>query len=81
MQIQRSVLEVPVSQQQLDGAQVRTGFQHVGCEAVAQRVRADPFADAGAGTDQITNFRGLAVPSFRNRTTAGCSWQVFLLWL
>ena len=54
MQIQRGVLEVPVSQQQLDGAQVRTGFQHVGREAVAQRVRADPFADAGAESRFMT---------------------------
>ena len=37
-----------MSQQKLDGAQVRAGFQHVGREAVAQRVRANPFADAGA---------------------------------
>ena len=34
MQINRGVLQMPVSQEQLDGAQICSGLQHVGREAV-----------------------------------------------
>ena len=54
MQIEGGVLKVPVSQQQLNGAQVCAGLQHVSREAVAQGMRADPFADARAQSRFMT---------------------------
>src|SRR5215470_17689322 len=54
MQIQRGVLEMPVSQEQLDGAQVGSSLQHVGRETVAQCVGTDSFSDARAQSRFMT---------------------------
>ena len=47
MQILGGSLQIPVPEQDLDGAQVGAYLQQVGCPTVAQRVRGDAFADAG----------------------------------
>ncbi len=54
MQVEGGILQVPVSQEQLNGAQVCAGLQHVSREAVAQRVGADPFDDARAQSRFMT---------------------------
>ena len=45
MQINRRIFEALMPEQYLDCAQVRSGLQHVRCEAMAQRVRANPFRE------------------------------------
>ena len=39
MQVEGGFFQIVVSQQQLNRAQVGTGFEQVGCETMAQRVR------------------------------------------
>ena len=49
MQINRSYFEVAMTEQYLDGAQVRAGFEKVCGEAMSQSVRMDvPVIEAGA---------------------------------
>ena len=47
MQIDDRVLQVRVSEQQLDGAQIGAGFEQVRREAVAKQMRGDALRDAG----------------------------------
>lgn len=47
MHVDRGVLDVGMSQQQLNGMQVSAGFQQMGCIGVPQTVGADFFWDAG----------------------------------
>src|SRR5260370_42590891 len=39
MQVEGGLFQIVMSQQQLNRAQVGTGFEQVGCETMAQRVR------------------------------------------
>ncbi len=48
MEIDRGVLEAPVPEEQLDGAQIGARFQQVCCETVPHRVRPDVFGESGA---------------------------------
>src|ERR1035437_5597064 len=47
VQIDRRIGQLGMSEKKLNGAKIRTGFQHVGCEAVSKRVWRDPLGDAG----------------------------------
>ena len=47
MEILRSGLEISVSEQNLDGAQIGSGFEQMGGPAVAQRVRRNALANTG----------------------------------
>ena len=48
MRIDRRLLQVAVTQQHLDGAQVRPGFEQVRGEAMAEDVGVQRFGDTGA---------------------------------
>src|SRR5258708_28583579 len=47
MQILGRGFQIPVPEQNLDGAQIGARFQQVGCPTVAQGVWGDAFVDAG----------------------------------
>jgi hypothetical protein len=47
MQIDSRVGQLGVSEQQLDGAEIGTGFEQMRCEAVPKRVRRNALGDAG----------------------------------
>ena len=47
MEILRSSLQISVSEQNLDGAQIGSAFQQMRCPAVPQRVRRNALANAG----------------------------------
>jgi hypothetical protein len=46
MQVLSGCLQVAMTEQNLDGAQVGASFQQVGCPAVSQSVRGNAFTDA-----------------------------------
>jgi hypothetical protein len=46
VQVLGGSFQIAVTEQNLDGAQVRAPFQQVGCPTVTQRVRGNAFGDA-----------------------------------
>ena len=47
MQVNRRVFKLGVAKKNLDGAQISTGFQHVGGEAMPKQMRRYVLLDAG----------------------------------
>jgi len=47
MQIEGSISDLGMAEKNLDGAQIGTGFQHVGCETMSKRMRRYVLGDAG----------------------------------
>ena len=50
MQVECSIADLGMAKQNLDGAQISTGFKHVCGEAVPKQMRRNALADAGALT-------------------------------
>src|SRR5262249_61935678 len=55
MKIDRSCPQAVVTEQQLNGPQIRARFQQMSCEAVTQRVRGNRFGESGSHGRSVTD--------------------------
>lgn len=69
MQIDGGVFQVRVAEKELNGSQIGTGFHVVSSETVSQRVRSDPFRDAGTNGGRFADIPNGLIGDGLFRTT------------